>query len=204
MYRDRHQTSNRGLPPAAPSLPPAAARLSPASARLPPTPARLSPAAAGASPAATRRLPAAAGLPPAAARPSPTGTGLSPASARGPFAPAGPRDVRRLIPAPWIFVTLSGDGEFSRGMAGVPMAAHLGEELGEDVGVHRLDQITVEARLEGAAAVLGLAVAGHGDQGDLVAAQGGADAAGDLVAVEAGQADVDEGHVGVGGEGLVD
>ena len=56
---------------------------------------------------------------------------------------------------------------------------------GEHVGVDRLDQVRVEAGLERAAAIFGLAVAGHGDQPSRVRTAGFAEAPGDAVAVDA-------------------
>src|SRR5882724_6858123 len=38
------------------------------------------------------------------------------------------------------------------------------EKAGEELGIDRLDQVCVEAGLERAAAILGLTVAGHGDE----------------------------------------
>src|SRR5471032_1491213 len=56
----------------------------------------------------------------------------------------------------------------------------------------RLDQVQVEARFEHAAAVLGQAVAGQRDQPHVACGRIGAQAPRHLVAVDAGQADVDQ------------
>ena len=86
-----------------------------------------------------------------------------------------------------------GGAEGDGGAAGLA----LGEHLGEVGRVHRLHQVQVEARLAGAGAVLRQAIAGHGDEiraprpVDLET-----DAPRELVAVHAGQADVDERDLG--------
>ena len=57
--------------------------------------------------------------------------------------------------------------------------------------VDGFDEVKVEAGLQRAGAVFGLAVARQGDQADAVA-EPRADLSGDFVTVDAGQADVDE------------
>src|SRR6202034_4123825 len=67
----------------------------------------------------------------------------------------------------------------------------LADQRDEGVIIDGLDQVVVEARLSGAEAILVLAVAGDGDDHDIpesVAAK----LACDLIAVHAGQADVEE------------
>jgi hypothetical protein len=69
------------------------------------------------------------------------------------------------------------------------------------VGVGGLGEVVVEAGREGPASVLGLAVAGQGDQQD-VAPEGLPETAGDLVAVEQRQADVHHRRLGPPGQAL--
>src|SRR5215475_12945864 len=61
--------------------------------------------------------------------------------------------------------------------------------------MHRLDHVVVEARLSRLRLVRGEAVAGDGDELDPPSARSGADAPGDLVAIEARQSHVHEGRV---------
>src|SRR4051812_43456433 len=79
----------------------------------------------------------------------------------------------------------------------------LRDAAGELVAIDGLEQGQVEAGIQGAFAVFGLAVTGQGDQLDAVA-EAGADAAGDFVPVKAGQADIDEGDVGIAAPGDFD
>src|SRR4029078_5397310 len=62
--------------------------------------------------------------------------------------------------------------------------------------IDRLDQVAVEAGFLGFAAVLLLAPAREGDEDDILAPGLVADASADLVAVERGQADVEEDDLG--------
>src|SRR5215471_13915276 len=61
--------------------------------------------------------------------------------------------------------------------------------------MYRLDHVVVEARLSRLRLVRGEAVAGDGDELHPPAARSGADAPGDLVAIEARQSHVHEGRV---------
>src|SRR6187401_1309600 len=72
------------------------------------------------------------------------------------------------------------------------------EQLG---GLDRLHEVRVEPGFQGATTVLGLPVAGDGDQVGAVAVKVLADLLRDLVAAETGKADVDEGHIGLALDG---
>src|SRR5438552_4460459 len=63
-------------------------------------------------------------------------------------------------------------------------------------GMDGLRQVSVEAGLPGMALVLGQPIAGQGDEVELLAVWRSPDALGNLVSVDAGKTDVDEGHVG--------
>src|SRR5437867_1305872 len=63
-------------------------------------------------------------------------------------------------------------------------------------GMDGLRQVSVEAGLPGMALVLGQPIAGQGDEVELLAVWRSPDTLGNLVSVDAGKTDVDEGHVG--------
>src|SRR5690606_3237140 len=71
-------------------------------------------------------------------------------------------------------------------------ADQAGQERLEGARVDRLDHVLVEAGLERALAIAGLAVAGHRDQAQIVHARERAQAVGQLVAVHERQADVEQ------------
>ena len=86
------------------------------------------------------------------------------------------------------------DSGFTPG-SGAPGAV-ASEQFVQALGVHRLDQVVVEARLAGAAQVVLLAVAGQGHQQGPIRALQLPEPPGHLVAVHARQPDVEEDHVG--------
>src|SRR5262245_59494021 len=83
----------------------------------------------------------------------------------------------------------------------LPRLAEGAEQFIEPSGVHRLDEMVVEARILGPPPVALLPVAGHGDEAHPLQPLLLPQAAGDLVAVHPRQADVQQHHVGLLGQG---
>src|SRR5207248_10754270 len=90
-------------------------------------------------------------------------------------------------------------GNIGKRRAGSGRGRGGGEQVFDGGGVHRFDEVVVEAGRAGAGAVLVLAVAGQGDEQRLGPGPRAAQAAGDFVAVHAGQADVQEDDLRTGG-----
>src|SRR5690349_11124806 len=107
----------------------------------------------------------------------------------------------RLVPSTHARVLLS-SSPGSTGAARLQLGAGVGrlgpvEDRLDPGELGGLAQVVVEAGLAGGGDVAGRAVAGERDQDDVVEVLLGADLAGDLEAAAHGQADVDQGGVGV-------
>src|SRR4030095_6305375 len=70
--------------------------------------------------------------------------------------------------------------------------------------MNRLDEMKVESRLARLFLIRGETIAGHRDEGELLAVRGGRDAPRDFVAIEAGESHVHERGVGTEPEHEVD